>query len=271
MLAGPVCAQLLADLGADVIKVERPGVGDDTRHWGPPWLLDSDGNETAEASYYLCANRGKRSITIDIGTDEGVELVKQLAAKSDIVIENFKVGGLAKKGLDYEGIRAIKPDIIYASITGFGQDGPMAHQPGYDYLAQAMGGMMSVTGRADGEPGAGPIRAGIATADQTSGMYATVGILAALRHRDQTGEGQYIDVSLFDSQLSFMANQALNYFVGGTPPTRSGEWHPNLAPYQPFDVADGRVIVAVGNNGHCLLYTSPSPRDATLSRMPSSA
>ena len=248
ILAGPSSAQLLADLGADVIKVERPGVGDDTRHWGPPWLLDEDGNETSEASYYLSANRGKKSITIDIGSPEGVGLVKQLAAKSDIVIENFKVGSLAKKGLDYDGLRQVKPDIIYASITGFGQDGPMADQPGYDYLAQAMGGMMSVTGRADGEAGAGPLRAGVATADQSSGLYTTVGILAALRHRDQTGEGQHVDVALLDSQLAFMVNQALNYFVGGTPPTRSGEWHPNLAPYQPFDVSDGRVIVAVGNN-----------------------
>ena len=248
VLAGPACAQLLGDLGADVIKVERPGVGDDTRQWGPPWLLDPDGNETAESSYYLCANRGKRSISVDMGLPEGIDLIKKLAEKSDIVVENFKVGSLAKKGLDYDGLRAVKPDIIYASITGFGQDGPMAEQPGYDYLAQAMGGMMSVTGRADGEPGAGPLRAGVATADQTSGLYATVGILAALRHRDHTGEGQHIDVALLDSQLAFMANQALNYFVGGVPPTRSGEWHPNLAPYQPFDVSDGRVVVAVGNN-----------------------
>ncbi len=249
VLAGPACAQLLADLGADVIKVERPGVGDDTRHWGPPWLLDEDGQETAEAAYYLCANRGKKSITVDMSTPGGIDLITQLAAESDVVIENFKVGSLARKGLDYEALSSIKPDLIYASITGFGQDGPMADQPGYDYLAQAMGGMMSVTGRADGEPGAGPLRAGVATADQMSGMYATVGILAALRHRDQTGVGQHIDVALFDSQLAFMANQALNYFVGGVPPTRSGESHPNLAPYQPFDVADGRVIVAVGNNG----------------------
>jgi len=248
VLAGPACAQLLADLGADVIKVERPGVGDDTRQWGPPWLPDEAGNDTAESSYYLCANRGKRSITIDIGTPEGVDLVKQLAAKSDVVVENFKVGSLAKKGLDYAGLKSVKPDIIYASITGFGQDGPMASQPGYDYLAQAMSGMMSVTGRADGEPGAGPLRAGIATADQSAGMYATVGILAALLHRDRTGEGQHVDVALLDSQLAFMVNQGLNYLVSGVPPARSGEWHPNLAPYQPFDVADGRVIVAVGNN-----------------------
>jgi crotonobetainyl-CoA:carnitine CoA-transferase CaiB-like acyl-CoA transferase len=249
VLAGPACAQLLGDFGADVIKVERPGTGDETRQWGPPWLKDEAGEETGESSYYLCANRGKRSITVDMSTDEGIELLKAIAAKSDIVVENFKVGSLAKKGLDYESLRAIKPDIIYASITGFGQDGPMANQPGYDYLAQAMGGMMSINGRADDEPGAGPLRAGVAIADQASGMYATVGILAALRHRDQTGEGQHVDVSLLDSQLAFLVNQALNYFVAGVPPTRSGEWHPNLAPYQPFDVADGRVVIAVGNNG----------------------
>lgn len=249
VLAGPSCSQLLADLGADVIKVERPGVGDDTRQWGPPWLLDEDGNETGEASYYLSANRGKRSVTINIGSERGVELVKQLASSSDVVLENFKVGSLAKKGLGYEGLREVKPDLIYASITGFGQDGPMANQPGYDYLAQAMGGMMSINGRPDGEPGGGPLRVGVATADQTAGLYTTIAILAALHHRGQTGEGQYIDVALLDSQLAFLANQALNCFVGGVPPTRSGEWHPNLAPYQPFDVADGRVIVAVGNNG----------------------
>lgn len=248
VLAGPACAQLLADLGADVIKVERPGAGDDTRQWGPPWLADEQGELTAESSYYLSANRGKRSITVDISTEVGVEIVHRLAAASDIVIENFKVGSLAKKGLDYQALRAVNPSVIYASITGFGQDGPMADQPGYDYLAQAMSGLMSITGRADGEPGAGPMRAGIAVADQSAGMYATVGVLAALRHRDQTGEGQHVDVSLLDSQLAFLVNQALNYFVSGTAPTRSGEWHPNLAPYQPFDVSDGRVIVAVGNN-----------------------
>jgi len=248
ILAGPTCAQLLADLGADVIKVERPEVGDDTRHWGPPWLTAGDGSETKESSYYLSANRGKRSVTIDIGTSEGVQIVKDLAATSDVVIENFKVGALAAKGLGYDDIRSVRPDTIYASVTGFGQDGPMADQPGYDYLAQAMGGMMSVTGRADGEPGAGPLRAGVATADQMAGMYTTVGILAALHHRDRTGEGQHIDVSLLDSQLAFMINQGLNFLVSGTSPTRSGEWHPNLAPYQPFEVADGRVIIAVGNN-----------------------
>ncbi len=248
VLAGPVCTQLLADLGADVIKIERPGAGDETRQWGPPWLRDEDGNETSESSYYLSANRGKRSVTVDLSQRAGIDLVRRLAVECDVFVENFKVGALSKKWLGYDDIRAVRPDVIYASITGFGQDGPMAEQPGYDYLAQAMGGMMSVTGRADGEPGAGPLRAGVAIADQATGMYATVGILAALRHRDRTGEGQHVDVALLDSQLAFMVNQGLNYLVGGTPPTRSGEWHPNLAPYQPFDVADGRVIIAVGND-----------------------
>ena len=248
VLAGPSCTQLLADLGADVVKIERPGVGDDTRYWGPPWLVAKDGRATGESAYYLSANRGKRSVAIDISTPDGVELIKRLAAVSDIVVENFKVGSLAAKGLGFDDLRAVKADIIYASITGFGLDGPMAEQPGYDYLAQALGGMMSINGRADGEPGAGPLRVGVATADQSAGLYATIGILAALHHRDRTGVGQQLDVSLLDSQLAFLVNQGLNYLVSGTPPTRSGAWHPNLAPYQPFDVADGSVVVAVGNN-----------------------
>jgi crotonobetainyl-CoA:carnitine CoA-transferase CaiB-like acyl-CoA transferase len=231
-----------------VIKIERPGVGDDTRQWGPPWLLDSDGNETAESSYYLSANRGKRSVTVDIGSPEGLKLVLEIARHSDVVVENFMVGALARKGLGYDDVARVKPDIIYASITGFGQDGPMAEQPGYDYLAQALGGLMSITGRPDGEPGAGPLRTGVAVADLSTGMFATVGILAALLHRDRTGEGQHVDVALLDSQLAFLVNQASNYFVSGSPPSRSGEWHPNLAPYQPFDTADGRVVIAVGNN-----------------------
>ncbi len=248
VLAGPTCTQLLGDLGADVIKIERPNAGDDTRHWGPPWLRDVDGNETAESSYYLSANRGKRSVTIDISSEEGRELILRLAAVSDVVVENFKVGALDRKGLGYDDLRSVKPDLIYASITGFGQDGPMADQPGYDYLAQALSGFMSITGRPDGEPGAGPLRSGVAIADLSAGMFATVGILAALHHRTQTGEGQYVDVSLLDSALAVLVNQALNYFISGTPPTRSGEWHPNLAPYQPFDTSDGRVVIAVGNN-----------------------
>ncbi len=248
VLAGPACTQLLADLGADVIKVERPGVGDETRQWGPPWLVDAEGNETGESSYYLSVNRGKRSVTIDIASDAGRGLILDLATKSDVLVENFKVGGLAARGLGYEDIRAVRPDIVYVSITGFGQTGPMAEQPGYDYLAQALSGMMSITGRADGEPGAGPLRSGVAVADQAAGMYAAVGVLAALQHRNRTGEGQQVDVSLLDSQLAMLINQALNYMLSGVPPTRSGEWHPNLAPYQPFDVADGRVVIAVGNN-----------------------
>ncbi len=249
VLAGPLCTQILADLGAEVIKVERPGTGDDTRAWGPPWLEDESGNETSEASYYLCANRGKRSITIDMTTAEGLDVVRSLAMKSDVVVENFKVGGLEKYGLDFATLSANKPDLIYASITGFGQDGPMASQPGYDYLAQAMSGFMSVTGRADGEPGEGPLRAGVAITDQAAGLYTTIAVLGALFHRQQTGQGQLVDVSLFDSGLALMINQAMSYFVGGAVPQRTGEWHPSLAPYQPFDVADGRVVIAVGNNG----------------------
>lgn len=242
-------AQILADLGADVIKVERPGHGDDTRTWGPPWLHDEDGNPTTDASYFLCANRGKRSITIDMSTAEGLEVVRSIAMKSDVVVENFKVGGAKKLGLDFATLSALKPDLVYASVTGFGQDGPMADQPGYDYLAQAMSGLMSITGRADGEPGAGPLRTGVAIADQAAGLYTTIAILGALFHREKTGEGQHVDVSLLDSGIALLINQALSYFVGGAVPERTGEWHPSLAPYQPFDVADGRIVVAVGNNG----------------------
>ena len=249
VLAGPSCTQLLADLGADVIKIERPGVGDETRQWGPPWLSDVSGKETRESSYYLSINRGKRSVTLDIGSSEGADLVRSLARHSDVVVENFKVGSLAKKGLDYESLRAVRDDIIYASITGFGQHGPLADKPGYDYLAQAMSGMMSITGRPDDEPGGGPMRTGVAITDLATGMYTCVGILAALYHRERTGEGQHIDVALLDSGMAFLINQALSYLVSGEAPGRTGEWHPSLAPYQPFDVADGRVVIACGNNG----------------------
>lgn len=249
VLAGPWCTQILADLGAEVIKIERPGVGDDTRHWGPPWLKDEDGNETREASYYMSANRGKKSVTVDIGAPEGAAIVKEIAAKSDIFIENFKAGGLAAKGLGYDDLKAINPALIYISITGFGQTGPMADQPGYDYLVQAIGGLMSITGVADGEPGAGPQRVGLAVGDLTSGMYATIGILAALHHRTNTGQGQYIDLALLDTQVGWLANQAQNYFLSGKSPVRTGAWHPNLAPYQPFAASDGPVIIAVGNDG----------------------
>ena len=194
VLAGPSCTQILADLGADVIKVERPGVGDETRQWGPPWLRDTNGEETKESSYYLSINRGKRSITVNIGTPDGVELIRRLAGQSDVVVENFKVGSLAKKGLDYDSLKKVRNDIIYASITGFGQDGPLAHKAGYDYLTQAMSGLMSITGRSDDEPGGGPMRAGVAVTDQATGFYATIGILAALNHRERTGEGQYLSL-----------------------------------------------------------------------------
>ena len=250
VMAGPWCTQILADMGAEVIKIERPVSGDDTRHWGPPWLEDRDGNETRESAYYLSANRGKHSVTVDMGQPEGQALIRELAAQSDILVENFKRGGLARKGLDYTTLEAINPGLIYCSITGFGQTGPMAALAGYDYLIQAQGGLMSITGAADGEPGAGPQRVGMAVADLTTGMNATIAILGALHHRHLTGEGQYIDMALLDVQVSWLANQAQNYFCSGTPPTRTGEYHPNLVPYQPFPTADGeKVIIAIGNDG----------------------
>lgn len=250
VMAGPWCTQILADMGAEVIKIERPVSGDDTRHWGPPWLKDRDGNETRESAYYLSANRGKHSVTVDMGRPEGQALIRELAAESDILVENFKSGGLARKGLDYATLEAINPGLIYCSITGFGQTGPMAAMAGYDYLIQAQGGLMSITGAADGEPGAGPQRVGMAVADLTTGMNAAIAILGALHHRHLTGEGQYIDMALLDVQVSWLANQAQNYFCSGTPPTRTGEYHPNLVPYQPFPTADGeKVIIAIGNDG----------------------
>ncbi|MGQ4878094.1 CaiB/BaiF CoA transferase family protein [Billgrantia sp. LNSP4103-1] len=250
VMAGPWCTQILADMGAEVIKVERPVSGDDTRHWGPPWLKDRNGNETRESAYYLSANRGKHSITVDMSKPEGQALIRELAAESDILVENFKSGGLARKGLDHATLEAINPGLIYCSITGFGQTGPMAAMAGYDYLIQAQGGLMSITGAADGEPGAGPQRVGMAVADLTTGMNAAIAILGALHHRHMTGEGQYIDMALLDVQVSWLANQAQNYFCSGTPPTRTGEYHPNLVPYQPFPTADGeKVIIAIGNDG----------------------
>ncbi len=250
VMAGPWCTQILADMGAEVIKIERPQSGDDTRHWGPPWFKDRDGNETRESAYYLSANRGKHSVTVDMGKPEGQALIRELAAQSDILVENFKSGGLARKGLDYATLEALNPGLIYCSITGFGQTGPMAAMAGYDYLVQAQGGLMSITGAADGEPGAGPQRVGMAVSDLTTGMNATIAILGALHHRHLTGEGQYIDMALLDVQVSWLANQAQNYFCSGTPPTRTGEYHPNLVPYQPFPTADGeKVIIAIGNDG----------------------
>jgi crotonobetainyl-CoA:carnitine CoA-transferase CaiB-like acyl-CoA transferase len=248
VLAGPWCTQIFADLGAEVIKVERPDQGDDTRQWGPPWLTDQHGEQTQESSYYLSANRGKHSITIDIGSEEGRDLVRELAAQSDILVENFKTGDLAKKGLGYEELRVDNPGLIYCSITGFGQTGPMSDDPGYDYLIQAQSGLMSITGVPDGMPGAGPQRVGLATADLSTGMNSAVAVLAALHHRSVTGEGQRIDMALLDVQVSWMANQAQSYFCSGKAPTRTGEYHASLVPYQPFPTTDGQLIIAVGNN-----------------------
>ena len=244
VLAGPWAGQILADLGADVIKVERPGAGDDTRGWGPPFLKDKDGNPTRESAYYLCANRGKRSLALDITRPEGQEIVRRLAARSDVVLENFKTGGLAKYGLDYESLRTINPRLIYCSITGFGQTGPNAGRPGYDFLIQGMAGLMSVTGT----PESGPTKVGVAVTDLTTGLYSVIAILAALQARHRTGEGQHIDMALFDVQLGWMANQATNYLVGGIVPGLMGNAHPNIVPYQDFPTQDGRIIVAVGND-----------------------
>lgn len=245
VLAGPWATQLLADLGADVIKVEKPGAGDDTRHWGPPW--HEHGSERV-AAYFLAANRGKRSVAIDFATEEGAALVRRMAADADVVVENFKVGGLKKFGLDAESLRAAHPRLIYASITGFGQNGPYAQRAGYDYIIQGMGGLMSLTGLPDGVPGGGPVRAGVAVADLFTGMYTANAILAALYRRQQTGEGATIDLALLDSQLAMLANQAANALVSGKDPGRQGAGHPNIVPYQPFEAADQPIIIAVGND-----------------------
>lgn len=244
VLAGPWCGQMLGDLGADVIKVEQPGQGDDTRRWGPPFLPDGSG----DSAYYLCANRNKRSVAIDIARPEGAELVRQLAAKADIVLENFRVGGLAKYGLDYAGLSAVKPDLIFCSITGFGQTGPERDKGGYDFLIQGMSGLMSVTGRPDDEPGGGPLKAGIPITDLSTGLYATISVLAALQHRGRTGEGQYIDLALLDSQVALLANQASGWMNGGMEPRRMGNQHPTITPYQDFHCADGDILIALGND-----------------------
>ena len=249
VLAGPWCAQTLADLGADVIKIERPGAGDDTRSWGPPYLQNADGCDTAEAAYYLAANRGKRSLTLDIASVEGQQIVRELAACSDVVLENYKVGQLAKYGLDYASLAAIKPDLVYCSITGFGQDGPYAPRAGYDFIIQGMGGFMSITGERDDLPGGGPQKAGVAITDLMTGMYATVAVMAALAHRDRTGVGQYIDMALLDVQVAMLANMGTNYLASGEAPKRWGNAHPNIVPYQTFATCDGHIIVAAGNDG----------------------
>lgn len=244
ILAGPWCSQHLADLGADVIKVEHPERGDDTRSWGPPYL---DG--TQEAAYYLAANRGKRSIAVDIAQPEGQALIRELVARCDVVLENFKVGGLRRYGLDYESLKQVKPDLVYCSITGFGQDGPYAKRAGYDFLLQGMGGLMDITGRPDEEPGGEPMKVGVAVVDLFTGMYAATSILSALLGRYRTGEGAYIDLALMDVQVSMLANQAMNFLTSGQSPKRLGNSHPNIVPYQAFATADGHIILAVGNDG----------------------
>ncbi len=249
IMAGPWSTQILADLGADVIKVERPGTGDDTRAWGPPFLKDAGGQPTREAGYYLCVNRGKRSITLDLDKPDGQEIVRAIAARSDIVVENFKVGTLERYNLDYDSLRATNPKLIYCSITGFGQTGPKKDAAAYDFMIQAMGGLMSVTGERDGMPGAGPQKVGVPIVDLMTGMYATIGVLAALARRNETGEGDYIDLAMLDVQAAFLANQAMNWLLSGNPPKRGGNRHPNIQPQDVFACSDGFVALAVGNDG----------------------
>lgn len=256
ILAGPWAGQLLADFGAEVIKVERPSCGDDTRSWGPPFLKDEEGH-SADAAYFHAANRGKQSIAIDITTAEGQALIKRLATEVDVVIENYKVGGLKKYGLDYDSLKSVNPALVYCSITGFGQDGPYAERAGYDFMIQAMGGLMSVTGEADGQP----MKVGVALVDVMTGLYACNAIQAALLHRRETGVGQYIDMALLDVQVATLANQAMNYLAGGQPPARLGNAHPNIVPYEAFPTADGHIILAVGNDAQfakfCALAGAP--------------
>jgi crotonobetainyl-CoA:carnitine CoA-transferase CaiB-like acyl-CoA transferase len=249
IMAGPWATQILADLGADVIKIERPRVGDDTRSWGPPFLKDREGRETREAGYYLAVNRAKRSVTVSLEKPEGQALIRLLAARADIVIENFKVDTLARYGLDYASLRQINPRLIYCSITGYGQDGPKRDLAAYDFAIQAMGGLMSVTGERDGVPGGGPQKVGIPIVDMTTGMYAVIGVLAALARREQCGEGEYIDVAMLDVQAAMLCNQAMNYLVGGKAPQRNGNAHPNIQPQDVFSCRDGALVLAVGNDG----------------------
>jgi crotonobetainyl-CoA:carnitine CoA-transferase CaiB-like acyl-CoA transferase len=248
IMAGPWSTQILADMGADVIKIERDGVGDDTRRWGPPYVRTPEGQSTRESGYYLCVNRGKRSVTADLSSPEGQELVRALAATADIVVENFKVGDLARYGLAYDDLKAINPGLIYCSITGFGQTGPMCEQPAYDFMIQAMGGLMSVTGGPDGAPGGGPQKVGVPIVDLMTGMYATVAILGALAHRSVTGVGNYIDLAMLDVQVGFLANQAMNYLISGKTPVRTGNSHPNIQPQNVYPCSDGFIAVVVGND-----------------------
>ena len=262
VLAGPWCTQLFADLGATVIKIERPGAGDDTRAWGPPYLKDESGRDTSEAAYYLSCNRGKLSVAVDFTTLDGQRIVHDLIRQSDVLVENYKVGGLAKYGLDYANVAATNPRLVYASITGFGQNGPYADRAGYDFIIQGMSGFMSVTGERDDLPGGGPQKAGIAITDLMTGMFATVAIQAALAHRDRTGEGQWIDACLFDSAVAMMAVMNLNYLVTGTPPGRAGNAHQNIVPYQAFACADGHLILAVGNDSQFAKFCEAADRRA---------
>ena len=273
ILAGPWATQQLADLGADVIKVERPEAGDDTRLWGPPFLKDKDGQETKDSAYYLCCNRNKRSVTIDFTKPEGQELVRELAARSDVLVENFKVGGLRQYGLDYEAIHKLNPRLVYCSITGFGQTGPYAQRAGYDFLIQGMGGLMSVTGHRDGEEGAGPMKVGVALTDILTALFASTAILAAVTQRDVSGKGQQIDLSLLDVQISCLANQAMNYLYTGISPKRIGNAHPNIVPYQDFPTSDGHMILAIGNDGQFVKFciTAGHPEWATDPRYATSA
>ena len=254
ILAGPWASQILGDLGAEVIKIENPDGGDDTRHWGPPYMADAQGQATEESAYFMCANRNKQSVCVDMRSSEGQETLRQLAAECDVVIENFKVGGAAKYGLDYASLAEINPGLVYCSITGFGQDGPLANRPGYDFLVQAMGGLMSITGAPDGEPGGGPQKVGVALTDIMTGLYAVIGIQAALAERERSGLGQHVDLALLDVTAATLANQATNYLVGGLNPTRLGNAHPNIVPYQSFVASDGYLIVAVGNDGQFHRY-----------------
>jgi glutaryl-CoA transferase len=260
VLAGPWASQNLADLGAEVIKIERPGTGDDTRSWGPPFLKDRDGSDTRESAYYLSVNRGKKSVTLDISTSEGQRIARDLAAKCDVLLENYKVGGLAKYGLAYEDVKKINPGIVYCSVTGFGQSGPYAHRPGYDFVFQGMGGLMSITGERDELPGGGPQKVGIAVTDVLAGMYASLAITAAILHRERTGEGQHIDLALLDTIVAFGANQIFNYFTSGEIPRRYGNAHANLLPYEVFPTADGHVILAAGNDSQWASFCKAAGR-----------
>lgn len=254
IMAGPWASQIFADLGADVIKVERPGAGDDTRGWGPPFLKDRDGNPTTDSGYFLSVNRGKRSVTVDLAQPEGRDLVRELARSCDIVLENYKVGAMAKYGLAYSDLKAINPKLIYASVTGFGQGGPRRQQAAYDFMIQAMGGLMSVTGESDAHPGGGPQKVGVPIVDIMTGMYTAVAVLAALANRDRTGRGDYIDLAMLDVQAAFLANQATNYLLSGKPPHRNGNSHPNIQPQNVYHCRDGYLALAVGNDGQFVKF-----------------